>query len=657
MCGILGWVGLDDGPRALARIRATLPLLAHRGPDDAGYLFHQGHPSRTQLINNEGTVTELPEQPSAGITGAVVFGHRRLAIIDPTPTGHQPMVSADGRFVLVLNGEIYNYLELRGELEALGHTFRGRSDTEVLLEAWAEWGTGALRRLVGMYAFAVLDRQGGRLVLARDCFGIKPLYLCEGLGGLCFASEIPALLALSGLPPRANPRRVYDYLDLGITDHGDQTMLAGVQSLPAAHYVDIALDRPAARTPVSYWAPDLTREADLSFPDAASRLRDLFIRSITLHMRSDVRIGTLLSGGTDSSSIVMAMRRIGGPALDIHTFSYIGGQGAISEERWIDIVNAEARAQVEKVHLQPEEWVTDADDLLTAQAEPFGSIAIYAQNRLLRRAAETGVKVVLSGQGADELLGGYRSTWALRLASLIERGHWAGAVGFVRRLKHVRGPYDPSIRRIAMLAVSHLMPIATRGAARVALGRGRRPWIAPAWCTRHGIGIARAGSRGRHGRRLARELWSSVETLGLPALLRYEDRNGMAYSVESRLPFLTPELAEFVLTLPEEYVVGPDGSTKHVFKEAMRGIVPDAILDRKDKVGFAVPMDTWVPAIPGFRGLLEFAASLPPVRRSALEPHLAGLRAGRRPGLRDSFLLWRLAGFASWARRFNVALD
>jgi asparagine synthase (glutamine-hydrolysing) len=435
-------------------------------------------------------------------------------------------------------------------------------------------------------------------------------------------------------------------------------MFAGINALPAAHYADLSLDHPGDVRVVRYWSPDLSRESDLSFPKTVARLRELFLESVDLHLRSDVQIGTLLSGGTDSSSIVMVMRWLQGPSLNMHTFSYIGGQGAISEEPWIDIVNQAAGAHVHKVHLEPAEWVQDATALMRTQAEPFGSIAIYAQNRLLRCAAEAGIKVVLSGQGADELLGGYRSTWVLRVASLLGRGNVIEATRFLRRLARSRGPFDPSIRRIILLAVARLLPPGARTALRRGLGKGRRAWIAPEWCRRHDIGWEHAGSTGNGTtRRFPRELWNSVETLSLPALLRYEDRNGMAYSVESRLPFLTPPLAEFVMSLPEEYLVGPDGSTKRVFKEAMRGIVPDAILNRRDRVGFAVAMDTWVPAIPGFGDLLEYAAELPPLRRAAVLPHLAELRAGRTPTLRASFLLWRLAGFAAWAQRFGVALE
>jgi len=625
MCGIAGMARL--APRAALEIETQriLDALAHRGPDDVGALT---------FAPGEGTAT-------------VTLGARRLAIIDLSPAGHQPMESADGRYAIVLNGEIYNHVELRRELEGLGHTFRSRSDTEVLLAAFAAWGTACWRRSVGMFACAILDRTTRRLVLARDPFGVKPLYFVARSESLAFASEIPPLLPCLGATVRPHPQRLYDYLDLGITDHRTETMFAGVQALPAAHYAEIDLARPDAVLPVRYWALDPDRTVEISFAAATERLRTLFLDSIALHLRSDVQVGALLSGGIDSSAIVMAMRHVAGPKLGLHTFSYIGGQGAVSEEPWIDIVNAAAGAIPHKVHLSPEEWSVDAARLVETQNEPFGSIAIYAQNRVFRRVAETGIKVVLDGQGADELLAGYRGAWVIRLATLIERGRWVEALRFLRRVARARVPNDPTAGRLALLALARVLPL------RRLLGRTERPWIDAAWCRRHGVVPARVAGNGD----LRTELWRSVTTGSLPALLRYEDRNAMAYSVESRLPFLTPALAEFILALPPEYLVGPDGTSKRVFREAMRGFVPDPILDRRDKIGFAVPVRTWLPAIPGVVELLDAASEMPPINRTAIAPGITALRGGKTPSERDSFLLWRLVGLAAWARRFGVVFD
>jgi asparagine synthase (glutamine-hydrolysing) len=636
MCGIAGISRRAPTATLAAETQRMLDALAHRGPDDAG------------------TVTFTPDEDAAPLA----LGARRLAIVDLSPKGHQPLQSLDGRYAIVFNGEIYNDVDVRRELEALGHRFTSRSDTEVLLGAFVQWGAACWRRCVGMFACAILDRRARTLTLARDPFGMKPLYYLTRGGMLAFASEIPPLLPLLGTPIRPNEQRLYDYLELGITDHGTETMFAAVQALPAAHYAEIDLQRPDAVVPVQYWTLDPERTIEVSFPDAVKHLRDLFLDSIARHCRSDVPVGALLSGGIDSSAIVMAMRYVTGSRLDLHTFSYIGGQGAISEEPWIDIVNAAAGAIPHKVHLSPEEWSVDAARLVETQNEPFGSIAIYAQNRVFRRVAETGIKVVLDGQGADELLAGYRGAWVIRLASLIERGRWVEALNFLRRLAGARQPNDPTPRRLALLALARAVPRPITALARRVLHRNEHPWIDATWCRRHGIAPMRSDSGPASGNgRLRRELWRAVTALSLPALLRYEDRNAMAYSVESRLPFLTPALAEFVLALPPEYLVGPDGTSKRVFREAMRGIVPDQILDRRDKIGFAVPVRTWLPAIPDVLELLDDVMALPPINRAAIAASVAGLRDGKTPSERESFLLWRLVGLAAWARRFGVAID
>ena len=632
MCGIAGISRRAPVAALAVETQRMLDALHHRGPDDAG------------------AITFTPD----GDAAPIALGARRLAIVDLSSAGHQPMESADGRYAIVLNGEIYNHIELRRELEGLGRTFRSHSDTEVLLAAFAQWGNDCWPRLVGMFACAILDRTTRRLHLARDPFGMKPLYYRSGQESLVFASEIPPLLNGTA---RANPQRLYDYLDLGISDHGGETMFAGVHALPAAHFVAVDLAHPDVITPVRYWSLDPGHTAEISFDQAVLRLRDLFLESITLHLRADVEVGAALSGGTDSSSIVMAMRHLAGPKLDLHTFSYVGGQGAISEEPWIDIVNAAARATPHKVHLTPEEWSRDATRLVETQNEPFGSIAIYAQNRVFRRAAEAGIKVVLGGQGSDELLAGYRGAWVIRLATLLERGRWGEAVKFVRRLSQVRQPNDPGVRRVVLLALRRAVPAPLADWGRRVLGRSHRPWINRAWCREHGVVPDRA-DHGRAGReRLREEQIQAVTRLSLPALLRYEDRNAMAYSVESRLPYLTPALAQFALALPADYLAGPDGKGKRVFREAMRGIVPDAILDRRDKIGFAVPIQTWLPLIPGVVELLETAAVAPPINRQAILPALATVREGKTPSVRDSFLLWRLVGLAAWARRFKVIFD
>ncbi|MGH2585608.1 MAG: asparagine synthase (glutamine-hydrolyzing), partial [Dehalococcoidia bacterium] len=355
----------------------------------------------------------------------VFLMNRRLAILDLSEAGWQPMTAVEGRYFLVFNGEIYNFIELRGELEALGHTFRSGSDTEVLLAAYIEWGPRALTRLVGMFAFAILDTCKRSLFLARDFSGIKPLYYATPGNAFAFASEIKALLDLPGISRRVDPQRLYHYLRFSIVDHRDGTLFADVRQLPAAHYMEVPLDNPSAARPVRYWRLAREQRRDLSFKQAATRFRDLFLESIRLHLRSDVPVGVALSGGIDSSAVIMAMRQLQGPNLELHSFSYIAeDQSDVNEECWVDLVAGAARSTVHKVRATPQDLLAELDDLIETQEEPFANTAIFAQYRVFRLAHEAGIKVMLSGQGADEILGGYRPYLAARLASYVRHGQW-----------------------------------------------------------------------------------------------------------------------------------------------------------------------------------------------------------------------------------------
>jgi asparagine synthase (glutamine-hydrolysing) len=319
MCGIAGIVCSPE--LELPRDWPAVPLrtLSHRGPDDQGWLAFT--PEKTRL----GRGDMAPD----GATRAVLL-HRRLSILDQSAAGWQPMTTADGQVHIVFNGEIYNYLELRQELAREGCTFRSQSDTEVLLQALRCWGPSALRRLVGMFALAVLDRQQRILFLARDFFGIKPLYYVQTAQTFAFASEIKVLLELPGVRRAVDPQRLYEYLLFGRTDHGGNTLLSDVRQLPAGCFLEVPLDRPAAGQPSRYWTLDLSDRLDLSFDEAARRLRELFLESVRLHLRSDVAVGAALSGGIDSSAIVAAMR-LAAPRADLHVFSYVADDPVLGE--------------------------------------------------------------------------------------------------------------------------------------------------------------------------------------------------------------------------------------------------------------------------------------------------------------------------------------
>jgi asparagine synthase (glutamine-hydrolysing) len=643
MCGIAGIVGFDRTTINSQLLTSLSDTLSDRGPDDVGFLGWSGT-----------TPVQLSRHPEAVEGNRLSLVHRRLSILDLTPSGWQPMGTPDGRYYITFNGEIYNYLELQVQLKALGHQFRSHSDTEVLLATYAQWGVKAFTDLVGMFAFAILDTKERKLVLARDYFGIKPLYYTYYRDGLAFASEIKALLNLPGVNRQVNPQRLYDYLRSGRTDYGSQTLFADIVQLPAAHYLEISLDNPRQTQLVQYWQLDLNQRLELSFSEATEQLRELFLDNIRLHLRSDVPVGAALSGGIDSSAIAMAMYYLQGKNLQLHTFSYIADDPTLSEEKWVDLVGHEAGAFVHKVQPQPEELVADLEHLIHLQDEPFGSTSIYAQYRVFHKAKEVGIKVMLDGQGADELLGGYRPYVAARLASLLSQGQWGKAKQFWQKASQL-----PDTGKLSLLvrAGGLLLPPNLQGSARRLVGKEDIPsWLNSNWLSKNGAIPKHPGQRSSP-EVLREELYQALVATSLPMLLRYEDRNSMAHSIESRVPFLTPALVNFVFSLPEEFIINSDGTSKAIFRQAMRGIVPDAILNRRDKIGFATPEQRWLATLrPWVEQVLhsEVAAQIPALNLSVVKTELQAVLDGQK--LFD-FRVWRWVNLIRWAERFSVSFD
>lgn len=568
MCGILGYISKNNYSEK--SLREALRLIEHRGPD-------------YQSVTKENCGEFY-----------VGFGHVRLSVIDLSDHASQPFESSCGRFSLVYNGEIYNFKELRDELEQLGFLFRTHSDTEVLINAWSAWGVDILPRLVGMFSFIILDRNELKIHLVRDAFAIKPLFYSFENGELFFGSDLFAFMKLRDKEVQPDLQKAYDYLVHDDYDSSPSTFVEGVKHLSPGHFLEFDLLKGVLLNSQCWWQPDLTYTSKLSFEQAAKKLRVLFLDSLNLHLRSDVPFGVALSGGIDSSAIACGVRYLE-PDVPINTFSYIATDKKISEEQWVDQINEFISALPNKVISSSDDIQSDLDDMLLKQGEPFGGTSIYAQYRVFRMAKQCGVTVTLDGQGADELLAGYSGYPGHRLLSLLETRGLFAAHRFARQWSQFPGrSYFLAWQYFARL----MLPDGLYALARRWLGRDFTPvWLNTAYLSSKGVQFkeSRPALSAKHrGKRVKEALAYSLTGRGLPSLLRHGDRNSMAFSIESRVPFLTIPLAEFLLSLPEEYLISNDGETKHVFREAMRGIVPDETLDRKDKIGFATPESEWL---------------------------------------------------------------
>lgn len=622
-------------------LRSFLATLEHRGPNDQGV-----------LVMARGQIREGREVPDVQ-DPEVALVHRRLSIIDLSDNARQPMSTPDGRYHVVFNGELYNYVELREQLKREGIEFRTNSDTEVLLAAYAQWGPQCLSKFIGMFGLAILDCVKREVFLCRDFFGIKPLFYAYESGNFIFASEIKAFLNLPGFPREVEPETLFRFLRWGPTFNGDRTMLRSIRQVEAGHYLVVPLDDPQACQQTCYWSIDADRTTEIPFDEARCRLRDLFDESIAIHMRSDVPVGSALSGGIDSSTIVLAMRRHR-PNADIHTFSFCSPGFREDESRWSSLVAEHARTKHHQILLRPHDLLEILEPIIYSQDEPFGGTSVIAQYAVFRAARQHGVTVMLDGQGSDEIFAGYGYYRGLRLGALLAKGRLRDAWNLCLRAR--QWP-DYRTADAVRWAGSMFLPSSIANLGRRATGKGFvSRWIDGGWFRcRHVAFSASEQFAGCHT--LKQTLRRSLTHGSIPDLLRYEDRNSMAHSIESRVPFLNSELTRFTFQLPEDYFIGRDGTTKSVLRAAYEDVLPRQILERKDKVGFSTPEGQWLGIFNQYyqQHLSEAdfhrisTVLAPRVRRDGV--------TGLAEHITDPRRQWRVLNLAHWAKRFDISIE
>ena len=631
MCGIVGLICADsDLERFGHGLDNSVTCLAHRGPDGKG--------SMSFRLDN-------------GV--AVAFGHTRLAILDLSDAGLQPFNSKDGNYSLTYNGEIYNYREIRSELEALGTKFHTSSDTEVLLEALIAWGVKALDKLEGMFAFGFLDKNQKKLLLARDAFGIKPLLYGQDGENFAFGSEIRALRALFPNLNELNHSVASKYLIFGDCDKSSATFIKKIQHLSPGSFLIIDLEGALkVSSPTTYWAPHVPEQLDISFDDAAEEFRRLFLESVTLHVRSDVPVGAALSGGLDSSAIVGGLRHVN-PSAEIHSFSFIDRSPELSEESWVDLANSFNGTIPHKIFLDSQSlFDDDFDTLIKAQSEPFPDLSIYSQFKVFEAAKTEGITVTLDGQGADELLAGYWGFPESRIHSLLNQRDISGIMEFLNGWHRYPGR---SIRGVLSTAFATYFPEIRRseGFIKASTKLGFMGDHSLDLFTPEAISIATSevplwkGERSNRSRRLVEALAEALGPKRLTALLRYSDRNSMHSSIESRVPFLTRRMTEFTLSLPEQYLLSQQGETKHILRKALAGIVPTEILERKDKIGFEAGTRGWGLGSALLKEVAQNLDVVPLINQAEARKAIIGVVEGRRD-LNTN--IWRVINYARWVQ-------
>jgi asparagine synthase (glutamine-hydrolysing) len=560
MCGFVVIVGRAGRVVNRAVVEQMVETIAHRGPDDSGFWSN----------------------------GPVAMGFRRLAIIDRSLAAHQPMLAPDGQAVLVFNGEIFNFVELRDELRSLGHQFHSTGDTEVLLAAWRQWGENCVDHLVGMFAFAIWDERRQVLFGARDRFGIKPLFVYRGKDVVVIASEIKAIQASGLYECRENWESIAGYLLTGHLDGGVATCFSGIEHIPPAHTFNLQFDGSLRQRRYFDWPKQTLERAD----DAPEVIARLLEESVRIRMRSDLPTGVCLSGGIDSTAIVCEMARRRESTRDpqpLLAFNF--NTKEYDESGYIaDTVRATHATLVSSRASEREMW-DSMPRVMHFHDEPLHSMNALVGFDLMRLARQHGAIVVLNGQGADEILAGYSSFYLDYWTSLVASGRIRDAareIGLYARAFGVdRWKLNAQVaRRIGFRGVG-LTPGYGRlaGVARRILLR-RNHWFSPELARiapnrETGVGV-----------RLENTQPHAITTDQLPLLLRIEDRNSMAHGVEVRVPFLDHRLVSYALSLPIDWRIrGP--WNKYVLREALRGRIPESVRTRQDKMGFPVPTERW----------------------------------------------------------------
>jgi len=608
MCGIAGIIDSRFSPEEnLLVLSRMLQIQHHRGPDHTG--IWQDGPAH--------------------------LGHNRLSIIDLSDAAHQPMHYRN--LVLIFNGEIYNYLELKKELEAKDHRFTTHSDSEVLLHAYAEWGSDCVSRFVGMWAFVIWDSDKKELFASRDRFGIKPFYYINRGGSFYFASEMKTLKATPVFRNDINVNQVARGLQMGWLGYHDETYFTEIKALPAAHNLTFSEKGLSAQ---GYWDISAGSKISSSFVDKCDAFREAFSQSINLHLRSDVPVASCLSGGLDSSAIVSMVQQLY-PALKYKSFSiYYEGKGDVDERPFIDEV-IRKYPNLDPVYFSPtESQIAESFHHALHHADvPVTGSSFISQYFLMKLIADNGIKVVLDGQGADEYLGGYMHSYYRLIGGMIQQGKFGKALGLTKDINHRLGSS-------AMKSAAHF------GKSVLAALRDEQELYSLEFRNYYPFMTNTSGSgtpfhlQDVAGSRLDQFLYHLLFSTSLPSLLHYEDRNSMAFSIESRVPFLDHRLVEMAFGLSDDdRIHGTE--TKYVLRESLKGILPDAVYSRKDKKGFVTPGENkWLRGPLKF--LLDSDIDFPDFIDKKKANHI--LDDYRKGDNSKATLVWRLVVLKEWMK-------
>lgn len=569
MCGIAGIISKNPNEITNDRLKSMTDIISHRGPDGDG-----------QWIS---------------ANGLVGLGHRRLSIIDLSHEADQPMHYLD-RYTIVFNGEIYNYIELKETLLKQGYTFKTQSDTEVLMALYDHEKEQCLQKLDGMFAFVIYDSKENTAFCARDRFGEKPFFYSYEKGKhFLFGSEMKCLWA-GGLKKEINNRMLFNYLSLGYIENPQdlsETFYHNCTRLPHSHFITIDINNLEIQVQQYYDIEWKEINHSISIEQAKEQFHDLFYTSIKRRLRSDVTVGSSLSGGLDSSLVVCVIDELKkGTHQKQNTFSAVFPGFKKDERKFMDIVIGRTNVNPHFVTPSNEGLIDDIEKLSWHQEEPYGSASIYAQYCVMKLAKEYNTTVLLDGQGADEILAGYHSFYLPFFKGIKNESYYKNQLTKYNAL-HSANPINGITRKSLGDIVRGISPALVKPAKRLRnfYNESTSPFLNKDFYQHYKTSIY--GSYETQFESLNESLYSCTLKSGIQQLLRYADRNSMAHSREVRLPFLSHELVEFLFSLPEQYKIN-EGWTKWIMRETFQDVMPREIAWRIDKIGYEPPQKAWM---------------------------------------------------------------
>lgn len=594
MCGIFGVLNFHEVSVNYKSLQNSVNIIKHRGPDDEGYAVFNTHKKFYEERFGDTSAIQKGSHilsPSQNVFN-LALGFRRLSILDLSVNGHQPYLNNDKNICLIFNGEVYNYIEIREELKVKGYKFHTETDTEVIMNSYIEWGEECLGHFNGMWGIALYDMRKNSLFCSRDRFGVKPFYYYKDEQQFVFASELKSIIEYFKSDPlfkkEINKENVYDYLIYNFVDHTENTFIKNIKHLPPSHYIKIHEKDFSIK---KYFSIEVNTELgvydDKKFEQIKKNFNELIFDSVKLRLRSDVAVGTCLSGGLDSSTVVSIINKFlsGDNNFDKaqigdrqKTFSAVYDDASIDERNFIEEIVRHTNCESHYVFPDKSDFTKDIDNFIFQLDEPFGSTSPYAQWNVMRLARENNVTVLLDGQGADESHGGYEVYFGFLYSNLIKHGKYFQLASEL--MKNFKKGLEISKRGLIYYKNSKNKNLKSSSSEFYNIDFLKK------FANKNILNL-------RTKNNLNERLYEDLSQYILPSLLRFEDRNAMKFSIESRTPFLDYRIIKLLFETEAVYKIH-NGWSKWILRNSMCDFIPDKVVWRRDKKGFPTPERKWM---------------------------------------------------------------